>query len=279
MLDDEEQNFIYSSAYVPEHLPDYVESISGAEPFLHEGHVCFVLRRHLIFLGYPLQNGEIEIKDIYESACDRFRAKTVSFIGSSIPSEIGPTEDCADDSYYKLDLPLKRLNQDVAYMIRRAGRELHISEGIFGDEHKALVNAFLSERNLDRGHHEIFNKLPLYLGYSKTVSLIEARKGNDLAAFDIIDFGSANYMFYMFNFRSLEINVPGASDLLLYEMARLGESKGKLSINLGLGISPGVRRFKEKWGAVPFLAYTSALVRRQTKGLLARIIGFGNAHE
>ncbi len=130
-----------------------------------------------------------------------------------------------------------------------------------------------------RGHHEIFNKLPLYLGYSKTVCLIEARKGNDLAAFDIIDFGSANYMFYMFNFRSLEINVPGASDLLLYEMARLGESKGKLSINLGLGISPGVRRFKEKWGAVPFLAYTSALVRRQTQGLLARIIGFGNAHE
>ncbi len=279
MLNDEEKDFIYGHAYVPEHLPDYVESISGAEPFLHEGHVCFVLQRHLIFLGYPLQKREIEIKDIYESACDRFRAKTVAFIGSSIPAEMGRAEDYTEDIYYKLDLPLKRLNQDVAYMIRRAERELHVSEGTFGDEHKALVDQFLCERNLGPGHHEIFNKLPSYLNYSKTVALIEARKGDDLAAFNVIDFGSANYMYYMFNFRSLQINVPGASDLLLYEMARLAESKRKISINLGLGISPGVRRFKEKWGAVPFLVYSSALVRRQTPGLLARIFGFRSAHE
>ncbi|MGO9481279.1 MAG: hypothetical protein ACLP05_05815 [Candidatus Kryptoniota bacterium] len=194
MLNDEEKDFIYGHAYVPEHLPDYVESISGAEPFLHEGHVCFVLQRHLIFLGYPLQKREIEIKDIYESACDRFRAKTVAFIGSSIPAEMGRAEDYTEDIYYKLDLPLKRLNQDVAYMIRRAERELHVSEGTFGDEHKALVDQFLCERNLGPGHHEIFNKLPSYLNYSKTVALIEARKGDDLAALNVIYFGSANYM-------------------------------------------------------------------------------------
>ena len=157
-------------------------------------------------------------------------------------------------------------------MIRRARRELRVSEGTFRDEHKAIVDAFLSERKLGPGHHEIFNKLPSYLDNSKTACLIEARKGDDLAAFNIVDFGSDYYMFYMFNFRSLIINTPGASDLLFYEMARLAETRGKRAINLGLGISPGVRRFKEKWGAVPFLSYASALVRRRA-GLFARILG------
>lgn len=272
MLTPEERNFIYNHAYVPEHLPDYVQPISGAEPFLHGGCLCFVQQRHLIFVGYPLQNQEIDIARIYESACDGFRANTVAFIGSSIPAEIGRADDQSEDSYYRLDLPLKPLTQDVAYMIRRARRELRVSEGTFSDEHKAIVDAFLSERKLGTGHHEIFNKLPSYLDNSKTACLIEARRGDYLAAFNIVDFGSDYYMFYMFNFRSLIINAPGASDLLFYEMAHLAETRGKRAINLGLGISPGVRGFKEKWGAVPFLSYASALLRRRA-GLLARILG------
>ncbi len=274
MLNPEEENYIYDHAYVPEHLPHYVQSISGAEPFLHKCHVCFVLQRHLIFVGYPLQDQNVELEGIFESACDRFRAETVAFIGSNIPPQIGLRQDHAEDMYYRLDLPLKGLKQDVAYMIRRAGRELRVSEGIFGDEHKALVDSFSLERKLGPGHQEIFNKLPSYLNHSKTARLIEARKGEDLAAFNIVDLGSAYYMFYMFNFRSLVINVPGASDLLFYEMARLAETQGKRSMNLGLGMTPGVRRFKEKWGAVPFLVYASALIRRQNRGLLARMFGF-----
>ncbi len=273
MLTPEEQNFICNRAYVPEHLPDYVQSISGAEPFLHEGYVCFVRNRHLIFVGYPLQDQEINVEKAYESACARFRANSASFIGSSIPSDIDLEKDRTKDAYYRLDLPLKPLTQDLAYMIRRARRELRVSDGIFRDGHKAIVDAFLYERELGLGHQEIFSKLPLYLDHSKTVRLIEARKGDDLVAFNIVDFGSDYYMFYMFNFRSLELKVPGASDLLFYEMARLAETKGKRAINLGLGINAGVRRFKEKWGAAPFLGYTSAFVRRQKRGLFARILG------
>ena len=273
MLTAEEQNFIHHHAYVPEHLPDYVQPISGAEPFLHEGCVCFVLERHLIFVGYPLQNREIDIKEAYESACLRFRARSVAFIGPAIPAELGRTEDQAEDAYYRLDLPLKPLSPDVAYMIRRAGRELRVSVGAFRDEHKAIVDAFLAKRELDTGHHEIFNKLPSYLDHSATACLIEARKGDNLAAFNIVDFGSDYYMFYMFNFRSLMMNAPGASDLLFYEMARLAENQEKHAMNLGLGISPGVRRFKEKWGASRFLSYQSILVRRRPPGLFTRIFG------
>jgi len=57
-------------------------------------------------------------------------------------------------------------------------------------------------------------------------------------------------------------------------MVRLAESEGKKAMNLGLGINGGVQRFKEKWGAVPFVPYASALVRRKSSGLLSLIRGF-----
>jgi hypothetical protein len=57
--------------------------------------------------------------------------------------------------------------------------------------------------------------------------------------------------------------VPGASDLLFNEMVKLAQSEGKQAINLGLGIHPGIRRFKEKWGGQPFLAHNSVLIHRK----------------
>jgi hypothetical protein len=55
-------------------------------------------------------------------------------------------------------------------------------------------------------------------------------------------------------------HVPGASDLLFQEMTNLAQAEGKGTLNLGLGVHPGVRRFKEKWGGTPFLTHASAVV-------------------
>ena len=78
-----------------------------------------------------------------------------------------------------------------------------------------------------------------------------------------MDLGAADYAFYLFNFRSGKLNVPGASDLLIHEMVRLAQLKGKKAVNLGLGINSGVRRFKEKWGGTPFLEYSSVFVDKR----------------
>jgi hypothetical protein len=45
-------------------------------------------------------------------------------------------------------------------------------------------------------------------------------------------------------------------------MVNLAQAEGKKAINLGLGVNAGIRRFKEKWGGVPFLPYASAMIRR-----------------
>jgi hypothetical protein len=38
-------------------------------------------------------------------------------------------------------------------------------------------------------------------------------------------------------------------------MIELTRGHSKNEINLGLGVNEGIRRFKEKWGGVPFLTY------------------------
>lgn len=38
-------------------------------------------------------------------------------------------------------------------------------------------------------------------------------------------------------------------------MINLAREYGKGYINLGLGVNEGIRRFKEKWGGIPFLRY------------------------
>ncbi|MBI4963301.1 MAG: radical SAM protein [Desulfomonile tiedjei] len=272
MLTPQEQTFLCDHSYVPEHIADYVEAISGEEPFLHEDHLCFFRAGHLIFVGYPFNEATDKAPEAYESACRRFRPFTAAIIAPRL--WVGATElnGLVEDTYYRLELPLKPLTADLAYMIRRARRELSVLEGTFGEDHDRLVRSFLAERDLGPGHREIFGKIPQYLNHSSTARVLEARKGDRLVAFNVVDLGSADYCFYLFNFRSLEFNVPGASDLLFYEMAHLAEAEGKKAMNLGLGISPGVRRFKEKWGSVQFLPYTSAFVRRRAKGLFSLVM-------
>jgi len=269
MLSPQQQSLIYQHAYIPEHLPEYVQSISGADAALHEGYLCYPIRDHLIFVGYPLEDRCIALEQAYESAVKRFRPATVAVIAASISFCKRRLEGQTEDQYYKLDLPLSRVPAAAAYMIRRAAVELLVCEGAFGSDHELLITNFLSARKLGLSHEEIFRGIPQYLERSRTALLLEVRKGDQLAAFSIVDFGSADYAFYMFNFRSLTAGVPGASDLLFHEMVRLAEAKGKRAVNLGLGINPGVIRFKEKWGAAPFLPYASAMIRTRSRGLLS----------
>jgi hypothetical protein len=267
MLAIQEQRRIYQQAYLPEHLPGYVEAVSGAKPYLHDDYLCFLHKKHLIFIGYPLGSKSVDPVCIYDSVCERFIPATVAVIAPEIWMPPDTCEHHPADSYYRLSLPLKSLDAGRAYMIRRAEKELQITAGEFGKEHRKLVNAFLAARKFTPAQKYVFKHIHRYLKNSKSTRLIEARKGRRLVAFTIADMGSADYAFYMFNFRSTKDKIPGASDLLFNEMVKMSQSEGKQAINLGLGIHPGIRRFKEKWGGIPFLSYSSALVHRKPMDL------------
>jgi len=274
MLTAEERNFIYQRAYLPEHLTDYVEGISGAEASIHYDHLCFTTGNHLIFIGYPLGTRS-NTQQVYELVCDRFQPLTVAIIAPRLWFPSHTCQNWCEDTYYHLVLPVPHSHPDVTYMVRRAARELQVVQGRFGREHQKLVKEFLSGHELTQEQRLIFERIPRYLARSETARLLEARRQNGfLVAFTVMDLGAAEYAFYLFNFRSAKDKVPGVSDLLFHKMVCLAQEEGKTAINLGLGIHPGIRHFKEKWGATPFLPYTSCLLQRQPvriKGLLDKL--------
>lgn len=262
MLNDQERTLIYNRAYIPEHLPDYVEAISATEAHLHDTCICYTGQRHLIFVGYPLDDKEGDIAPVYESALKRFKPATVSIIAPRLCFGSHVKEHEHDD-YYRLELPCASMSSGVSYMVRRAARELSVTVGRFGSEHAGLIGDFIGTRDIRPGHKEIFSRLHRYMEQSGHARLLEARKANGtLSAITIVDTGSAHYAFYLFNFRSPGEEIPGVSDLLFHEMVRLSEREGKGAINLGLGINEGNRRFKEKWGGTTFLPCISTTVGR-----------------
>ena len=108
--------------------------------------------------------------------------------------------------------------------------------------------------------------------------ILEARDAaGRLAAFDIATCAAGEFAFYLFNFRAPECYVPGASDLLLARLIELARAAGKRTLNLGLGINAGVRGFKEKWGATPFLPHV-ACVRERPRAAWEEVVA-GAVHE
>jgi hypothetical protein len=267
MLESEERRWIYQHAYLPEHLPDYVAAISGAKPYLHGSYLCFFRGHHLIFIGYPLGTGPEEIARAYDGACERFQPSTAAVIAPRIWFSENAASRQPVDRYYRLDLPLGRADSNLTYMVRRAEKEVRVKVGKFGREHRKLVDEFLNHQRFSPEQANIYKRIRHYLKRSRTARMLEARKADRLIAFTIVDLGSVEYAFYMFSVRSGKDSVPGTSDLLFHEMALLAQVEGKTAINLGLGIHAGIRRFKEKWGGVPFLVHSSAVVHRTSPDL------------
>ena len=263
MLNDQEIQWIHRHAYLPEHLPAYVRAVSGAEPFLHRNYLYFLSKKHLIFNGYPLEPDSDPPAIIYDFICQRCQPTTVAVIASVFWMPAEQYEQQTTDSYYRLDLPITPIDAAVAYMLRRAQSELQVTRGSFGKEHRKVIKAFVTGHKFNRQQKYLFKHIPQYLKASDSAVLFEARREKKLVAFNIVDLGAADYAFYLFSFRSDKINIPGASDLLFHEMVNLAQAEGKKAVNLGLGVNAGIRRFKEKWGGVPFLNYASALVDKR----------------
>jgi hypothetical protein len=98
--------------------------------------------------------------------------------------------------------------------------------------------------------------MPDYVSNSPTACVLNARdKKGKLSAFYVIELGAKHFSTYVLGTHSKKHYVPHASDLLFLEMIKLSREHRKNTIDLGLGVNQGIRRFKEKWGGVPFLPY------------------------
>ncbi len=275
MLTPPEERLVLDLAYVPEHIPGYVRSISHAEPHLLGDFLCYSAGHSLTFIGYPLQSAfdPGAVLEAVRSAVLRFGAEQVALVAPRIPAGAGLEPAGGQDHYYRLDLLQVACPSKVQNMIRRASRDLRVetSRELQGD-YLGMIAEFLEARQLSEETRFIFGRLPAYVAAVATARVFGARdRQGALVAFDVAEFGGRSYAFYQFNFRSSKHYVPGASDLLLREVIRVAREEGRVFLNLGLGICRGVAHFKEKWGAIPFLPYEYCRYRPGRRSLLDRL--------
>jgi hypothetical protein len=150
--------------------------------------------------------------------------------------------------------------------VDKASQELTIERGhSISKEHEALISERLKREKLPPRVRELYRAMPDYVCHSSTACVLNAwdKKGK-LSAFYVIELGAKHFSTYVLGTYSKKHYVPHASDFLFFEMIKLTREHGTDIINLGLGVNEGIRRFKEKWGGVPFLNYEFCEHRRRS---------------
>jgi hypothetical protein len=260
MITPEEEGYVLESAYVPEHIVNLMASISKGDPFLIEDHLGFVKDNWLIFVGYPLDGNfsQERCEKILKQTVETYRPEYLWFIGPEIPvSLLDSCKERETDQYYRLDLEQTKLKPSLQRVADKASKELTVERGhSFSKEHEALVTELLKREKLPPRVRELYRAMPYYVAHSSSACVLNARdKNGKLSAFFVVELGAKNFSTYVLGCHSKKHYVPHASDFLFLEMIKLTREHGKNTINLGLGVNEGIRRFKEKWGGIPFLDY------------------------
>lgn len=259
MISAEEREYILRNAYVPEHGIGLMTSVSRGEPYLVEEHLGFKGDGWYILVGYALdgQFSEERCERVFRQAVAEFKPTYLWFIGPTVPGFLD--DSCAtreSDRYYRIG-PEWEMPRGLERSVRRGARDLSVAEGwSWTGEHEALVHEFLRRQTLPPLVRELYRSMAAYVTSSDTSLVLEARnpKGR-LTAFFVLDLEPERFATYVVGCYSRKWYVSHASDLLFARMIELARERGKETVNLGLGVNPGIRRFKEKWGGAPFLAY------------------------
>jgi hypothetical protein len=260
VMTSEEETYTLTRAYVPEHVVSLMTLISKGDPFLIEDHLGLVKDNWLILVGYPLDKNYSQERcgRILKQAVETFRPEYLSFIGPEIPPFL--LESCTErqtDQYYKLDLSQTEQKPSLLRAAHQASAGLIVERGRSTTrEHEALISELLKREKLPERIRELYLATPDYVGRSSTAWTLNAiDKTGKLCAFSVVDIGAGDFSTYVLGAHSKKHYVPHASDLLFLEMINLTREHGKNTINLGLGVNEGIRRFKEKWGGKPYLKY------------------------
>jgi hypothetical protein len=260
MINPEDEAYILERAFVPEHILNLMVPISKGEPFLKEEHLVFAKDNWLILVGYPLEGNfsQERCERILKQAVETFRPEYLWFIGPEIPPSLqGSCKERQTDQYYKFDLDQTKLKPSLQRVADKASKELIAQRGhSISKEHEALISELLKREKLPPRLRELYRAMPDYVAHSSTACVLNAQdKNGKLCAFFVVELGAKNFSTYVLGCHSKKRYVPHASDFLFLEMIKLTRECEKNTINLGLGVNDGIRRFKEKWGGIPFLNY------------------------
>jgi uncharacterized protein YbaP (TraB family) len=251
---------VLRQATVPEHSVRFMQAMSGGEPLLEGGFLFFSAGDWLLAIGYPFDGTYVPeaFDQALHAAARRRRATDFWAICPALPERL-EAHRCEQDRYYVLPLDgtvparLERLAQ-------KAAARLTVAEGQrFTAAHRRLWAEFLGRTPLPPRVRELYARTEAVLQGVPRLSLLDAwdREGN-LAASLLLDAAPPSFTTYLLGAHSRHPYTPYATDLLFREMIRIARGQGKRFVHLGLGVNPGIRRFKAKWGGVPGPAYEMA---------------------
>jgi hypothetical protein len=231
----------------------------------------------VVLVGYPLHDpfDGTAMAAAVDQALQTPGLERITVIGPVRPPQASATSETAEDHYYALPLPVPAAGQKLKNLLRRAGRDVRLVAGrSFENDHAALVQRYLDKRTLAAGTRQIFRQLTSYVETSVGSLIVSARRPDGrLAAFAVGEFGSLSTAFFMFCFRDPDLAPPGSADLTLSGLLQEARQRGQTCMNLGLGVSDGIRFFKRKWGAELFLPYIETSWRPAAPRLFSRLRG------
>jgi hypothetical protein len=252
--------YALSHAYVPEHIPSLMATVSHASPFLLDSYLGYAKDNWLIFVGYPLEGefDSVHCDKRIAHALELLHPEYLWFVGPEIPASLAkPCRARQSDQHLRLDLKEWKIKSSLRREVNQAAKSLtleHTRE--FTDEHGELVDELMKRVELPPLVAGLYQSLPEYIAGCKTSLLLNARDSRGkLSAFFVIECAAKRFDTYVLGCHSKKNYVSHASDLLFHEMIARTRESGKPEINLGLGVNRGIRRFKTKWGGQPFLAY------------------------
>jgi hypothetical protein len=241
----EEERFVLDRAYVPEHVVPLMTILSGGRPFLVDDWFGLAGDGGVILVGYPLAS---------EFTSESLRAILAEVRGRYDPSRVrvvAPEIEGADDrdEYHALDLAADP-EPKLARIAAKARDELTVVRGgPWTEDHDSLVAELAERADLPPMVAALYDAMPHYVALTRTGHLLDARDAaGHLAAFFVVETAARAFDAYLLGAYSREHYAAHASDLLFAEMVEDARAAGKPSIQLGLGVSDGIRRFKTKWG-------------------------------
>ncbi|MFZ5821129.1 MAG: hypothetical protein ACOYYJ_14640 [Chloroflexota bacterium] len=259
-LDPSSERYALARAYVPEHIPALMATISQAAPFLVEDYLGFAKDNWVIFVGYPLETpfDAVQCDQRVARALELHRPDYLWFIGPEIPPSLARAcRARQSDRYYRLDLAGTKIRSALERGVKQAARTLTVEQGrAFTREHRSLADELMRRETLPPMIAELYRAMPDYVARCESALVLNARDARGrLAAFFVVECAAEKFDAYVLGCHSKKHYVPHASDLLFFEMIAGARQRNKPGINLGLGVNPGIRRFKTKWGGVPTLEY------------------------
>jgi uncharacterized protein YbaP (TraB family) len=266
---------VLERACVPEHSAGFMQAMSGGEPFLVGDYLFFAAESWLIAVGYPLDGGgrPRDFDQSLREAVRRTRARECWAIAPVLPGPLRAHRHQKDGYFVRPSgpAPPARLER----LAGRAAARLRVEEGrVFTPSHRRLWSEFMARAALPDHVSELYARTEAVLEKTPALRLLNAWDDEGrLSACLLLDLAPRRFLSYLVGAHSRRHATPHASDLLFSEMIRLARREGKEYLHLGLGVNPGIRRFKTKWGAAAGPAYEMARWR-EPEGLRDGVSAF-----